>query len=846
MSGSMIGAPLPGPNSPGAQELLDYLTNKDPVVDPLTGQATAQPDRIQREPPEPEEARRRLVDTWASRVRADKTHWKAAHRRMRANGDFVHGRQWKTDTVAGRAENDRDTRYVANIALRHVQQRTASLYATNPEVVARKKERMIATVWDGDMVTMQAAQQQMQQLAMQQAQQAAMGAAPPPVPGVPPPGSENAAAVLADFKAVQSYDKMLDRVCKTLEILWQFQMDEQTFAFKSMMKLTVRRAIVTGVGFVKLGFQRAMKMQPEIETRIADMQERIATIERLTNDLADEQYQRDDAEAEQLRLSIQALMQEPQIIVREGLLFDYPDSTAIIPHKNCKSLRGFLGADWVSQEYMLTTDEIHEVYRVDVGQSYRAHTMDGTGNHVDAATAERSTRGGSADEHRDATRAAVWEIYSRKDGLVYVVCDGYPDFLQEPAAPDVYLDRFYPWFAIVMNEGYHEREIYPPSDIDLIRDMQMELNRARQGLREHRLANRPKVAVAAGMLEEEDKDKLRNHPPNAILELNALAPGQKIEDVLQPVKMPPIDPALYDTTPTFEDILRVLGEDQASMGQTTSATATEAAVAQSAQHTDLASCIDDQDDLLSELATAAGKIMMLNISAETVQRVVGPGAVWPQLSKDDVVENIYLTIRAGSTGRPNKQAEVMNAQILFPMLQRVPGVNPEWMARELIKRIDDRLDVTEAMMAGVPSMDAINRIQGTVAVPPPQDPQNPVTTGQMQAAPGPGGVPVPPAPTPTGGPPPGPPGGPPGAGGPPGGGVPSPPPGAGPTSPPMGGTANDPTVQGENGPRNMPAPPPTNGLLGPRTPPPPGQGIAFPPRRPAGVKTTPQGGVPTP
>jgi hypothetical protein len=86
---------------------------------------------------------------------------------------------------------------------------------------------------------------------------------------------------------------------------------------------------------------------------------------------------------------------------------------------------------------------------------------------------------------------------------------------------------------IVLNEGYDDRLPYPQSDIDLLRDMQLELNRARQGLREHRRANRPKTAVAAGVLEEPDKDKLRNHPANALLELNALAPGQKIDDVLQ-------------------------------------------------------------------------------------------------------------------------------------------------------------------------------------------------------------------------------------------------------------------------------------------------------------------------
>ena len=667
-SPSAVGAPLPGVATPDAQSMLEYLTG-------LGGDGTgapvpAQADRVERTPPTPPEPRRKLVELWVSRVKADKKKHENAFKRMRGNMRFANGEQWDDGAFAANIE---DPRYVANVALRHVQQRTASLYATNPTVIARRRERMLATIWDGDMATIQQAKQTMAQAIQQQAQQAAVTGVPVQ-PGQLPPGvTPNILAVLTDFKNVQMYEKMLKRVCKTLEILWDYNVQEQTFPFKQMMKLTVRRTIVAGVGYVKLGFQRQMQLTPEIETRIADMTERLATIERLANDIADGEIQRDSAEAEQLRLSIQAMMNEAKVITREGLLFDYPDSMSIIPDQKCKSLRGFLGADWVSQEYMMSPEEILEVYGVDVGRSFRAYDMDGLTS--TDPLADRGDRDATGDGRR---RACVWETYSRKDGLVYVTCDGYQDFLREPAAPETYVDQFWPWFPMLLNEGYHDKEIFPKSDIDLIRDMQLELNRARQGLREHRKANRPKMAVAAGLLEQADKDKLTSHPANALIELNALQPNQKIEDVLQAVKMPPIDPALYDTNATFEDLLRVLGTDQASMGQTTDSTATEAAVAQSAQHTDLSSSLDDQDELLSALARAGGKLLMLNTSAEMVQKIVGPGAVWPELTKEDVVENIYLEIQAGSTGRPNKQQEVMNAQMLFPMLQRIPGISPEW------------------------------------------------------------------------------------------------------------------------------------------------------------------------
>jgi hypothetical protein len=248
-------------------------------------------------------------------------------------------------------------------------------------------------------------------------------------------------------------------------------------------------------------------------------------------------------------------------------------------------------------------------------------------------------------------------------------------------------------------------------------------------------------------------------------------------------------------------------------------------VAQSSQHTDLSSVLDDQDDLLTELASAAGKLLMLNVSAATVQKVIGPGAVWPELTKEEVAENIYLEIKAGSTGRPNRQQDMQNAQIIFPMLMRIPGISPEWMARELIRRMDDRMDLTDAFAASMPSMDAINRIQGTVAVPPPQDPVNTVQV-PPPGAPGSAPTPLPGAPAAGGAPVPG---QRPAPGGPPTGG----------TQPAMGGAPNDPQAQGSQGAQNAPAVNPVNGRLGPRTPPVPGANGLQPHQRPGTSSPTP-------
>jgi hypothetical protein len=746
----------------------------DPTPATVNPALATQPQNtfVNRERPEPDEPRRKLVNRWQARVKEAKHHWRTPFRRMRENMDFCEGRQWPEIAKSEK----RDDRYVANICIRHVLQRTAELYPNNPTMQAKTKPRLMAQTWDGTAAQLQQAEQGMA-MAMQA--------------GIPPDPTKM--AILQDAAMVKQFNDMMERVGKTLELMYQYNIDEQTHSFKSSMKMTIRRAIVTGVGFVKIGFQRAMRMAPEIENRIADMSEQLANIERLAADFSDKEILPDSADAEALRIAIKTLTAEQQLVVREGLIFDYPDSTAIIPDKRCRTLRGFLGADWVAQEYLLTEDEIEEIYMIDVGSNYTAYNEDGKstgcgptreqhyyagygGGGTGASSGGNAAGGGGDDSAAHQELACVWEVYNRKDGTVYIICDGYPDFLQEPGPPEIDITRFWPWFAVVLNEGYDEKTLYPQSDIDLIRDMQLELNRSRQGLREHRRANRPKVAVAAGLLEETDLDKLRTHPANALLELNALAPGQKIDDVLQVIKMPAIDGAVYDTTPVFEDILRVLGSDQADQGTTSSATATEVSVAQFSQSTDLTSTVDDINDTMTELAQAASQILVLNVSQQTAVRVVGPGAVWPQLNKQMVADNIWLEVDVGANGPPNRQEDVQVLTQLVPLLQRIPGISPEWLARQLIRRMGDDIDISEAFADGVPSMEALNQLMSK---------------------------------------PPGAPGGPPGSGGP--GGA-----GRGPPRPP--GPAQDPNAQGPAGANpaaatNAMTGPGTQGSLGPRVPP---------------------------
>jgi hypothetical protein len=96
------------------------------------------------------------------------------------------------------------------------------------------------------------------------------------------------------------------------------------------------------------------------------------------------------------------------------------------------------------------------------------------------------------------------------------------------------------------------------------------------------------------------------------------------------------------------------------------------------------------------------------MSEEMVKQVVGPGAMWPTLTKAEVSRELYLEVEAGSSGRPNQAQQLQNFERLAPILMQLPGVKPQFLAKEAIRRMDDKLDVDEAVAEGLPSITSMN------------------------------------------------------------------------------------------------------------------------------------------
>lgn len=642
---------------------------------------------------------------WCTRVERAKDHKKIkkAFERMREDMKFARGLQWQDQ------EEIDDPRYVANIVQRHLRTRESALYARNPTAVAKRRVTLDFQVWDGNPASLAEAGQ-IVAMAQQIDAMVQAGVAPPPEAMALSAQVPQAQAVVADYENGMRRRQQIDRMAKTLEIVWKHQTGEQQPPFKKRMKHVVRRTLTTGVGYLKLGYHRFEEYRPEDVARVTDLSEQIAALRAA---LAEQQDPDNDTDATspeiaELENLLQRVQGQMEAFVREGLDFDFPASTSVIVDPACTQLDGFIGARWIAIEYLLTPKQVREVYGVDIGSQYKPHDPEGkrlSDDKVANLRDQAAEKGGMPDLY-----AMVYEVYDKHLGQTFTVCIGHPEFLIAPKAPDIPLERFWPVFVLTFNGLEDEDEIFPQSDVRLMRHMQMEMNIRRQRLREHTDAARPGYATSKGRLDENDKKALSCRSAHDVVELNGMSENDDIKRLLQSLPTNPIDPNLYDINALQDDVYKVVGTQEAVMGGLSGATATESSIAESSRLSSIGNAVDELDDFLSEVAKAASHILLTEMSVDMVKDIAGPGAVWPEMTRAQAAKDLWLEIRAGSSGRPNKAAEIQNMERMMPLLLQIPGIRPEWLAREALDRLDDRIQIEDAFDPALPSIMSQNRM----------------------------------------------------------------------------------------------------------------------------------------
>ena len=483
--------------------------------------------------------------------------------------------------------------------------------------------------------------------------------------------------------------------CKTLQSVLNrvFIKDAK---LKPRAKAAIRAAMTTSIGWAKVSWQKDIKTDPLIETRLADSQDNLQRIRHLISEIEEDDGSKCDLDAQQAELEqqIAAIEQQAEVTVVSGIAIDRCLTEDIfILDETLYDFDGYPQSAAIAHRVWMTTEDYEQTFGKEPPK---------TANKYGGDKKERK----SSTEESNVELVAVFEAWDHISNRVYTLCAGADEWAREPYTPEVLGRRFYPFFALAFNPV--DGSIKPLSDTELLIELQDEYNTTRTNFAEHRKENVPtRVYRKGGDMTDADIKALSNRKANQWVGIEG-NPDTPLQNDIAILQNPPVDPATYDVQPILRDAEMVLGAGDAAKGYISkSKTLGEAEIMAEGLRSRIAERSDVVEDWIAEMAQFAAELCLQQMTLEQVKRIAGEDAVWPQMSKADVFDLVQIEIRAGSTGRPNKAKEREQWGQMLPQIQksveqimqlREAGQNDMAetvmkLLEETLRRFDERIDI---------------------------------------------------------------------------------------------------------------------------------------------------------
>ncbi len=511
----------------------------------------------------------------------------------------------------------------------------------------------------------------------------------------------------------------LKLLCSTLETVTNRSLERAKL--KDRAKATVRSALTSSFGIVKVMYQRDLQQDPIIQSRINDTQDNIAAIERLILEI-DDPEQRADQESKKAELEqmMKALEERVEVVAAEGLVIDRVLTDNMLVDPSVCEFWDYRDADWLGQIIPMKMSEAEATYKVklDKAKAYESNEQKSKTDNRIASGAQ------SLDEDK---QIAIIEIWDKRTNRVYTMAEGCDFWLREPFSPPKVGERWYPFFFLPFQVV--DGQFVGPSLVDLTEKLQDEHNESRDRFNKHRDLAIPGWVASGDTSEKALKNFAKSVSVSGFGEIAIIdTEGKPLTQVIQPRQHPQIDPAVYDTSAVRYDWEQVTGlQDAARSSVVKPKTATEASIMQQSLSGRVSEFRDQVEDWLQELSQYAAQVLLQELSTAQVERIMGPHTSvmknvngipmevpekaydWPELTRDQVFEMIEMRIRAGTTGAPDKLEQQESWTKVLPLVEGLIGkimqaqaqgqdVEPlRNLMRETIKRFDERLDVEQFM-----------------------------------------------------------------------------------------------------------------------------------------------------
>jgi hypothetical protein len=339
-----------------------------------------------------------------------------------------------------------------------------------------------------------------------------------------------------------------------------------------------------------------------------------------------------------------------ELIQQEDFRFDWTTSRTLDIHRGgWEAHRVFMGYDDFGSKFDVTPEEMNalHIYAEDGSIIKDKHWVSGSGAYDSEGPADRKDLEATA----NMGQVAVWEMWNKREGRVYVWVDGLKRFLQN-YIPEHTGRKWYPFYILAFNPVVG-RPI-PLSDTLLTQPLQDELNTRRTHERDGQRASYPRVLIKQGAMTDEEKAKYEASDPYSVVEVQS---PDDVGKAIQETKPLPFNPALYDRTEVRMEFEMMSGVSRNAAGSASSKgeLATTAAVAneQMGLHVDFRRSMLEEFifDIIYDLAFIGIQVF----PEENVKAMCGQGAYWPLLNRETMLFNLKLDVRAGSSGKPDTE-----------------------------------------------------------------------------------------------------------------------------------------------------------------------------------------------
>jgi hypothetical protein len=443
----------------------------------------------------------------------------------------------------------------------------------------------------------------------------------------------------ANYPRIREFAKSVQTVVSRL--IWDAHL-------KSRMQRMIRSAMVVSVGWLKVAMQLDQVRDPIIERRIADLQDQMKRIGVLADTLTDDaaSVEQQDAARAELEAQIAALQDKVEVMRATGLVVDTVSADDIVVDDELRELADYAYAGWIAQRVWYTPEGAKAEFGLDdealrCASTFPRRSVDDEGEHGSVVQQSKNQQ----------AFLAAWEIWDKGANTVFTLIEGMKTWARAPYPPSPAGRRFYPFFLLAFHWQVDER--YPQSDVDMWHKLQDEYSRTRSQYAVQRRRTKPARWFNKRAVSDEDAKKLFDPEINEAVGIDPLE-GTSVEGMVGITPNPTIDAALYDTSAIRFDLEQLSGLGDAQRSAMVKAkTATEASIIANSSSSRLSVRQDAIEDVLEEICLYVSELALQSMSTEDAAKYAGAGVVWPQLPLEQIHTLLDISIRSGSTGKPN-------------------------------------------------------------------------------------------------------------------------------------------------------------------------------------------------